>query len=239
MSHQDTTAQCLRYVFGHASFRDGQRPIVDDVIADHDCFVLLPTGGGKSLCYQLPAVLSCGVTVVVCPLLALMQDQVQALCNGSPRADPGLRGVPATYLSSVAPPGHAEAVYADLARGPMPYTKCLYVTPEQLSSSSRLRSMLQQLAHARPRMLARIVVDEAHCVSQVPHAQCGPLPIARRASSPACAQSCDLRSSRCARPRGHALRRVSRCVLCAAWCPIHRLVVCPPRRVAVGARLPA
>ena len=71
-----------RHIFGHASFRTAQRDIVLDILDDKDVFVLLPTGGGKSLCFQLPAVLSCGVTIVVCPLLALMQDQVQALVRG-------------------------------------------------------------------------------------------------------------------------------------------------------------
>lgn len=159
-----------RHIFGHASFRTAQRDIVLDILDDKDVFVLLPTGGGKSLCFQLPAVLSCGVTIVVCPLLALMQDQVQALVRGADAADPALRGVPATFLSSTAKVGHANAVFADLERGTYgdgqePITKCLYVTPEQLASSGRLRSALQKLASCQPRLLARIVVDEAHCVS--------------------------------------------------------------------------
>ena len=159
-----------RAIFGHHAFRAPQRAIVEDVLSDKDVFVLLPTGGGKSLCFQLPAVLSRGVTIVVCPLLALMQDQVQALARGADGADPSLRGVPATFLSSNAKPGHASAVFADLARGcngdgREPLTKCLYVTPEQLAGSGRLRDMLQRLASCRPRLLARIVIDEAHCVS--------------------------------------------------------------------------
>lgn len=161
-----------RHIFGHDRFRPKQRLIVKDVLGDKDCFALLPTGGGKSLCFQLPAVLSRGVTVVVCPLLALMQDQVQALVNGPENAHPAFRGVPATFLSSNAKTGHANAVFADLAaglRGDEPHTKCLYVTPEQLTHSGRLRDMLQGLARCHPRQLARVVIDEAHCVSSWGH----------------------------------------------------------------------
>ena len=156
----DTVALANRHIFGHRSFRPLQREIIDDILADRDVFALLPTGGGKSLCYQLPAVLSRGVTVIVCPLLALMQDQIQALIKGSAAADPELRGVPATFIASTAKPGHANAVFTDLQRAPEPLTKCLYVTPEQLSSSDSLRRALHHLATRTPRLLARIVVDD-------------------------------------------------------------------------------
>ncbi|MEW5303287.1 MAG: hypothetical protein WDW36_005993 [Sanguina aurantia] len=147
-------------VFGNRSFRPRQREIIDFALSGKDCFVLMPTGGGKSLCYQLPAVIARGVTVVVCPLLSLMQDQVRALCTG-----PG-GGVPATYLSSQQSQSEASAVYRELSKA-CPTVKLLYATPEQLVKSSGLRRILDQL-HAAHR-LARIVIDEAHCVSMWGH----------------------------------------------------------------------
>jgi bloom syndrome protein len=149
-----------RLVFGNAAFRPRQRDIVAAALAGRDCFVLMPTGGGKSLCYQLPAVLTRGVTVVVTPLLSLMQDQVQALC-GLPGG-----GVPATYLSSQQTAAEAAAVHRELAK-PLPSFKLLYVTPEQLAAGQRLRAALAGLD--RRGLLARVVVDEAHCVSAWGH----------------------------------------------------------------------
>lgn len=157
----------LRRIFGHPGFRPRQREVVEAVLADVDCFVLLPTGGGKSLCYQLPAVLSRGVTVVISPLLALIQDQVCALVR-SDQGSPECHGVPATYLSSAAPAGHTARVLSDLGREP-PTTKLLYVTPEMIQLSQALRSALLCLSERKPRQLARIVIDEAHCVSQWGH----------------------------------------------------------------------
>ncbi|PRW57979.1 ATP-dependent DNA helicase Q-like 1 isoform A [Chlorella sorokiniana] len=149
-----------RMVFGNPSFRSRQRDIVEAALSGRNCFVLMPTGGGKSLTYQLPAVLSRGITVVVTPLLSLMQDQVQAL-NGL-----ACGGVPTTYLSSQQTETEARAVHLELCK-PRPSIKLLYVTPEQLVKGERLKRELGTL-HSRG-LLARIVIDEAHCVSAWGH----------------------------------------------------------------------
>ncbi|KAK9840154.1 hypothetical protein WJX74_004247 [Apatococcus lobatus] len=147
-------------VFGNKAFRLDQRNIIKAAMQGQDLFVLMPTGGGKSLCYQLPAILSKGLTVVVSPLLSLMQDQVQALCS-MPSG-----GIPATYLSSQQSKQEVERVYAAL-REPQLLVKLLYVTPEQLDSSERLTDTLQALT--RQGLVSRFVIDEAHCCSSYGH----------------------------------------------------------------------
>ncbi|CAL5219887.1 g1811 [Coccomyxa viridis] len=147
-------------VFGNPCFRPQQREVVEAVLAGSNVFVLMPTGGGKSLCYQLPAVLSRGVTVVISPLLSLMQDQVKALVS----LESG--GVPTAYLNSQQTLREKRAVFAELHKE-RPSLKLLYVTPEQLVASTALIEALQDLR--RRDLLPRFVVDEAHCVSQWGH----------------------------------------------------------------------
>jgi ATP-dependent DNA helicase RecQ len=140
----------LRSVFGFDRFRAGQEEIVAAVLAGRDVLAIMPTGSGKSLCYQLPALLGGGITVVVSPLIALMRDQVAQLTA---------LGVAAASLNSNNTAGEAREIRADLAAGRL---RLLYVAPERLMRPDTL----EMLAAAGTRTLA---VDEAHCVSQWGH----------------------------------------------------------------------
>jgi len=141
-------------VFGYAAFRGEQQAIVEHLIAGGDALVLMPTGGGKSLCYQIPALLRPGTGIVVSPLIALMQDQVDALSQ---------LGVRAAFLNSSMTGDAAREVQSRLLRGEL---NLLYVAPERLLMASFL-TLLEQIEKTSG--IGLFAIDEAHCVSQWGH----------------------------------------------------------------------
>ena len=139
--------QVLEHYFGYSQFRPGQEELIDGVLSGRDVFGIMPTGGGKSMCYQIPALMLPGITLVNSPLISLKRDQVLAQKAA---------GVPAAYINSTLNAAQMQAVYRNLLAGQY---KIVYVAPERLDYGG-FGSIAERLK------ISFIAVDEAHCNSQ-------------------------------------------------------------------------
>ncbi|WRX09372.1 DEAD/DEAH box helicase domain - like 2 [Theobroma cacao] len=153
---KEALVKLLRWHFGHPDFRGKQLEAIEAVLSGRDCFCLMPTGGGKSMCYQIPALAKTGIVLVVSPLIALMENQVMALKE---------KGIAAEFLSSTQTSQVKNKIHEDLDSG-QPSLRLLYVTPELIATSGFMSKLTK--IHGRG-LLNLIAVDEAHCISSWGH----------------------------------------------------------------------
>ncbi|KAK9131431.1 hypothetical protein Sjap_011918 [Stephania japonica] len=153
---KDDLVKLLQKYFGHSEFRGKQLHAIEAVLSGRDCFCLMPTGGGKSMCYQIPALTKSGIVLVVCPLIALMENQVMSLKE---------KKIAVEYLSSTQKPPVREKIYEDLDSA-KPTLKLLYVTPELIATAGFMPKLKKVYNRG---LLNLIAIDEAHCVSTWGH----------------------------------------------------------------------
>ena len=139
--------ETLKYYFGYDSFRDGQENIINAILSGRDILAIMPTGAGKSICYQVPALMLPGITIVISPLISLMQDQVKSLNEA---------GIHAAYINSSLSENQISKALSLAAQG---HYKIIYVAPERLESS-------EFIWFAMNVEISMVTVDESHCISQ-------------------------------------------------------------------------
>ncbi|XP_062220485.1 ATP-dependent DNA helicase Q-like 3 [Phragmites australis] len=146
----------LNRYFGYSGFRGKQLEAIEAVLSGRDCFCLMPTGGGKSMCYQIPALVKTGIVLVISPLIALMENQVASLKN---------KGIPAEFLSSTQTSHSKQRIHEDLDSG-NPSLKLLYVTPELVATAGFMAKLMKLYNRG---LLGLVAIDEAHCISTWGH----------------------------------------------------------------------